>query len=888
MASPFKRKPALVRTYGSSSSAQPPPPPPKPLSALDRLLADSDSSDEDGLAGEKTAQAPAPKRAKTAATAKGKDPVSRSRPRSTSAAALLDDDDDADQSRWEENQAALSAQTRASRSGGATAVTSTRSRTKSSGSQQQQQQRTSPRKRAAHTPVYDEQEGADSAEDEEVLPRPSPPRRKVKRTDSSNNHSDPAATLTRTGKPSNATTSIPPAAAPSSKKKKPPPPSSKDRNLGKAVERDDDEIPAPTAFVPLAERLKQASHGSHDQSSSANQPPRARERRTPSPSPPKRPRPRKAATAPTPTPTPALSSPRRPPPADDQSSPLSPAKPTPGATRRPAASPVKDLSAVFSRFATRTAAPIATTTSSSSSSGGVVVSVEQHKEEPSLLEGADSGPRAQVSQRPPAARPTAGLKRARSLVGGMAGPIAKRLGGTTRSPNSGDDDPDGDGDGGLGRTFSQPGSSVLSPPSRPNRPRPPLGSSLSVPVILSPTKSSPVRGGGGGGGGNEIASPTTTVGGGGSGSPLRRPHSPNVGLGAGGSGNGGLAALLGGAGAMTAEGNGPTRTYASGRRTVRAPVEPAEEGGGGGGEAFASARTATTSRMLATVPGSSRPQSGDASTLKASSMVGVAAPPPRRETYASLRLLWGIDAEENLDADEDQDSQDRGAKVVGSGTLRRQGEGKRWMDELGWMCDGLRAGGGGEGGGDRGAARASAIELVGKALEKDWIRRLKSSGQAETVYLALRTATSSGGGSNSNATPRTPATMTADRVLDAAIAVTLALFVKDQRLVEPLLRISPADVQRNAATRKTASPPDDPEDEPGSDGNSDLLEVLTALLNREWASDEIGATKTAAAAGQNQAGGTSGRSRVSKVLKSDTRHVSPRASTPECWPRNKS
>jgi hypothetical protein len=38
-------------------------------------------------------------------------------------------------------------------------------------------------------------------------------------------------------------------------------------------------------------------------------------------------------------------------------------------------------------------------------------------------------------------------------------------------------------------------------------------------------------------------------------------------------------------------------------------------------------------------------------------------------------------------------------------------------DEVaGWMCDGLRAGGGGEGGGDRGAARASAIELVGKAL----------------------------------------------------------------------------------------------------------------------------------------------------------------------------
>lgn len=268
-------------------------------------------------------------------------------------------------------------------------------------------------------------------------------------------------------------------------------------------------------------------------------------------------------------------------------------------------------------------------------------------------------------------------------------------------------------------------------------------------------------------------------------------------------------------------------------------------------------------------------------------MVAAPPPPPRRETYASLRLLWGIDAEETLDADEDQDSQDRGAKVVGSGTLRKQGEGKRWMDELGWMCDGLRAGGGAGGGGgdggggDRGAARASAIELVGKALEKDWIRRLKSSGQAETVYLALRTATSSSGGGGSSATPRT--TRTADRVLDVAIAVTLALFVKDQRLVEPLMRISPADVQR-ATRKKTASPPppspDDPQEEHGSDGISDLLEVLTALLDREWASDEIGATTTtvaAAAAGQNQAGGTSGRNRVSsKVLKSDTRHVSPR------------
>ena len=849
MASPFKRKPALVRTYGSSSHTAAAAPS-KPLSALDRLLADSDSSDqEDALQNAPQTQAPTPKRAKTAVKAKGKEPVSRSR-RSTSAAAPPEDD----QSRWDENQAAaLSTRTRATRS--AALVDSTESRTKSSGSQPQQPQRTSPRKRAAQTPVEYQQE-TDDSEDVESPPRPSPPRRKVKRTDSSSNsHAGSHPTVTGTGKPSSAT-SIPTAAAKSKRAKS-----------GKAVERDDDEIPAPMAFVPLAERLKQASQGSHDEGSSEYQP----REQTPSPSPPKRPRPRKAATAP----AQALSASR--PSYEDKSSrptattPLSPAKPTPGATHRPA-SPVKDLSAVFSRFATRTSAPpsppiIAAATTTTSSSSSAVIVDEQH-EESSLHHDAASGTKAPVRNE----RPTAGLKRARSLVGGMAGPIAKRLGGSTRSPMPGADDPDDDSDadrhGRLGRMYeSQPGSSsVLSPPpsSRPNRPRPPLGSSLSVP-ILSPTKSSPVRGGEGGGNGIASPNPRTRNGEGGE-SPFRRPHSPSVNH---GGNNGGLAALLGGAGLMSTDGSGPTRTYASSRRTVRAPVEPEE---GGGGEASTSARTATTtSKTTAVLPGSSRPQGGDAHTSKASAMV---AAPPRRETYASLRLLWGIDAEENLDADEDQDSQDRGAKVVGSGTLRRQGEGKRWMDELGWMCDGLRAGGGGGGdeGGDRGAARASAIELVGKALEKDWIRRLKSSGQAETVYLALRTAASSSGG-GSNATPRTT-TMAADRVLDVAIAVTLALFVKDQRLVEPLLRISPADVQRNVATRKTASPPSSPSprDEPGSDGTSDLLEVLTALLDREWASDEIGATTTAA--GPTQTGGTSGRNRVSKVLKSDTRHVS--------------
>lgn len=32
----------------------------------------------------------------------------------------------------------------------------------------------------------------------------------------------------------------------------------------------------------------------------------------------------------------------------------------------------------------------------------------------------------------------------------------------------------------------------------------------------------------------------------------------------------------------------------------------------------------------------------------------------------------------------------------------------------------------------------SALELLGKTLDRDWLRRLKSSGMSEQVYLAFR------------------------------------------------------------------------------------------------------------------------------------------------------
>jgi hypothetical protein len=126
-----------------------------------------------------------------------------------------------------------------------------------------------------------------------------------------------------------------------------------------------------------------------------------------------------------------------------------------------------------------------------------------------------------------------------------------------------------------------------------------------------------------------------------------------------------------------------------------------------------------------------------------------------QESYAQLREKWGVAAEEELDEDEEQESQERGARVMGTGILRAQGEGKRWSDEIGWTLDGLKEGKGGSGARSRFVTPSlssfhfsllihllscifSALEILGKTIDRDWMRRLKSSGMAEQVYLAFR------------------------------------------------------------------------------------------------------------------------------------------------------
>jgi hypothetical protein len=176
-----------------------------------------------------------------------------------------------------------------------------------------------------------------------------------------------------------------------------------------------------------------------------------------------------------------------------------------------------------------------------------------------------------------------------------------------------------------------------------------------------------------------------------------------------------------------------------------------------------------------------------------------------------------------------------------------------------------------------------------KAHDRDWLRRLKSSGQAESAYIAFRLSSAD--------------SSTTDRVLDTAFAILLALLVRDQRMVEPLFRLGPTDVEREkrkrgrdsqesmsqgsslkrsvsmsaASERRTltaegsfvssssySSSPRKAEAE--ADERSDLLEVLKELSEREWAREEIGSA---------QDGGTDGLAgKKAKVLKGEARHVS--------------
>ncbi|GAA6005974.1 uncharacterized protein JCM10292_005632 [Rhodotorula paludigena] len=562
-----------------------------------------------------------------------------------------------------------------------------------------------------------------------------------------------------------------------------------------------------------------------------------------------------AAKAPAPSPAPAPAKPVRPP------------------------SPAKDLSAIFSRFS---AAPAGA----------------------SVAEGAKQDGRTRLRRsesNSTAATAAAAAAPAGSAMGGglRAVMLGRRRG--AQEPAAIEEEREGHAEipspsrdstrNALDRALSQPNisSSPLSSPARSPQ-RPALSAAFSQPTLGSPSRLAPFAP-------SREASPSPARPG-----PARLP-------------SGGMGPALGSSyrpmpfappapAFGTGLGAGGTRTYAGGARTLRRDVEeeaffrPAAEAAP---PSSASTSSAPEHRLPSLPPSLSRRTIG--SRTSSTNTAGAAPPPAARETYASLRQRWGIDAEESLVDSEEHDSQDRGARVVGGGVLRKQGEGKRWNDELGWVLEGLRAGADG----DRSAARASALDLLEKLQSRDWLRRLKASGEAESIYLALRLA------SYSPSPPEAdhPAEHLApDRVLDTAFATLLALLVRDQRLAEPLFRLSPSDVSRERAKRapsavdgtgdsqgsaaaalaRTQSAGDDSQMTSSSAGwsssprkaagaaaaevdeRSDLLELLIELGQRDWVEEEVGKAKAKDEAGdEEQAAG--GRMRGKKVLRGDARHL---------------
>ncbi|GAA6014989.1 hypothetical protein JCM11491_002384 [Sporobolomyces phaffii] len=415
----------------------------------------------------------------------------------------------------------------------------------------------------------------------------------------------------------------------------------------------------------------------------------------------------------------------------------------------------------------------------------------------------------------PVANPERGMMRRNTSGGVVASLAAKRAGeGTTRASTSRATtpvSPERPARVPLDRSLSQP--SLSSPLSSPNGflpfrspQRPNLGTVSSLPDILSPQR---IRIG--------SASPTKDA-------NIHRP--PAV-----GSVYRPVSFSVSASTTGYADG-GRTRTY-GGSRSFRSELETS---------AF------TPAAESAPTPATERVDREDASATTTFTSPNLPTLPPSisnrlpknaisRETYSQLREKWGVAAEEALDESEEYESLERGARVIGTGTLRAQGEGKRWSDEMGWTLDGLREGKGGSG------ARSSAIELLGKTLDREWTRRLKSSGMAEQVYLAFRRGGAGDG----------------DRVLDVALVVLLASFSRDQRLSEPLFRLSSSDIVAvpRSPTKSQSAP-----QSPRQDGfkNCDLLETLVKVSTRDWVRDEIGGSST-------------GRDTKATLTKTDTRHL---------------
>lgn len=152
------------------------------------------------------------------------------------------------------------------------------------------------------------------------------------------------------------------------------------------------------------------------------------------------------------------------------------------------------------------------------------------------------------------------------------------------------------------------------------------------------------------------------------------------------------------------------------------------------------------------------------------------------------------------------------------------------------------------------------MEVLSKLHDRDWLRRLKASGLAESVYAAFRR-----GGAGEGK----------DKVLDIALLLLLALLLRDQRLSEPLFRLSPTDIARPTPSQLNSPAPSSRPSSPAMsrhnsqsqppldsqssfpsfsssprkraveerDDRCDLMEVMKVLAEVEWTREDIGKGK---------------------------------------------
>jgi hypothetical protein len=103
-----------------------------------------------------------------------------------------------------------------------------------------------------------------------------------------------------------------------------------------------------------------------------------------------------------------------------------------------------------------------------------------------------------------------------------------------------------------------------------------------------------------------------------------------------------------------------------------------------------------------------------------------------RESYSELRSRWGIDG-----SDHDPTLNTPINDLNSIGEMRSRGETRRFLDEVGYLFDGLDPS---SGRGNTGAKRASAIEIVSKMGDPEFSRRAVAANFVGKAWSMLRGA----------------------------------------------------------------------------------------------------------------------------------------------------